>query len=97
MQRSNATEVTSALRNQFRSAIEGCIPDLIYLEDAPEGGLYRNPDESDRDSIYDYAADRACDLFPNLSEPERFKLVRGTVDHFCGPHNGGADPKRKTT
>jgi len=82
MERSKATEVTSAVRQRFLSFIEGCIPDLIDL--SSEGGLYRDPDETDRDSIYDYAADRASDLFPLIDQEERSKLANYAADYFCG-------------
>ncbi len=82
MERTNVTEVTSALRREFRSAIEGCIPDLLDLTE--EDGLCRDPDEDDRDSIYDYVADQACDTFPCIPHADCAKLAREVTDYFCG-------------
>jgi len=91
MEQSKVTILNANDRRRFRSCIEGCIPDLIDL--SSREGLYRDPDETDRDSIYDYAADRASDLFPMIDEEERRQLVNWVVDDFCGKQE--ADPNHE--
>lgn len=80
METSKRTVITDELRDQFRSYVEGCIPDLM---DADGGNLDSCPTDY-RDNIRDYAGDRACDIFPNASHEERGKLADYVADYYCG-------------
>ncbi len=81
--------ISKALERRFRSDIEGCVPDLIDLSDGHDG--YRDPDESDRDSIHDYVADRSVDAFPNADDTKRREMVKRVVAYFCGEEEEGED------
>jgi hypothetical protein len=82
-QRNDIFVITDELERRFRSSIEGCIPDLIEANDQRDmlGG---DPTEEDRDSIYDYAADRAYDTFPNVPHEERNAMAKRIANYFCG-------------
>jgi len=81
MEPSRSLVMTHELREQFRSDVEGCIPDLLEADDFVRPSDYR-------DEIHDYAADKACDLFPNIEVTERHKLVDWVVDYYCDKEEG---------
>jgi len=95
MERSFETFITTDMEAEFRSSIEGCIPDLMMAggESMNEMLDYedRDPDESDWDSIYDYSADRACDTFPNVSQELRTALATRAANYYCGPQESDTD------
>ena len=80
MEQSKSYVVTDKLRENFRSRIEGCIPDLI---DVGDGTV--DPCPSDyRDNIRDYVGDRSIDMFPNIPDEDRQALIDWVTDYFCG-------------
>lgn len=83
MERNFTHVITESLEIKFRNSIEGCIPDLMLGNDQRDmlGG---DPGEDDRDSIYDYAADRAYDTFPNVPHEERNAMAKRIANYFCG-------------
>ena len=80
MEQNKSYVVTDKLRENFRSSIEGCIPDLIDVGDRTV-----DPCPSDyRDNIRDYVGDRSIDMFPNIPDEDRQALIDWVTDYFCG-------------
>lgn len=75
-------KLTTRLEDRFRSSIEGMVPDLLM--GSSEGGVEDEVSSDDFDSIYDYAADKALDVFPNVETLERNAMARRIAIHFCG-------------
>jgi len=84
MERQLVHVITETLEAEFRNSIEGCIPDL--MEAASQGDMLysREPDEDFRDNVYDYAADRSYDTFPNVPHEDRTAMAKRIATYFCG-------------
>lgn len=77
MEKTNATELTDGLRRQFRSHIEGIIPDLCETD----GG---DPTAEDFESVLDYALDSAGDLMPRVPRDDRAAMCVSVAKYFTG-------------
>ena len=87
MERSLETFITTAMEAEFRVGIEGCIPDLMMAGNSMNEMLEHedsDPGEEDWDSVYDYAADRAYDTFPNVSQELRTGMAKRVATYYCG-------------
>ena len=95
MERQSTYVITEELEAEFRISIEGCIPDLMEAAGPPahatlevEDGclvpVQPDPNEGMHDNIYDYAADRAYDTFPNVPHEERTAMAKRIATYYCG-------------
>ena len=71
--------ISERAKYEFKSYIEGILPDLC----ADEGGLEADL-QSCRGAIRDFVGDSSCDTFPNVSDDDRKALIEEVVDFFCG-------------
>ena len=71
--------ISERAKHEFKSYIEGILPDLC----ADEGGLEADL-QSCRGAIWDHTADSMVWYFPNVSEEDCKALVQEVVDFFCG-------------